>query len=135
MVHRAIAAPFDPTNPEDVHRLAQACEAMSQLLRAYTATLPVRGVDDPHFPQWNGEQHTVEQWLDTLDCIKALQALPEHVAIGYAKLAMPVQNRDAFRLYAPTITWDQFKQVCKQTYKPRHQRLVLRAWVVAFSSV
>ena len=93
MAARAIAVPFDPTNPEDVHRLAQACEAMSQQLRAYTATLPVRGVDDPHFPQWNGEQHTVEQWLDTLDQIVALKAIPEHVAIGYAKLATPVQKQ------------------------------------------
>ena len=90
MADRAIAVPFDPINSDGVHQLAQSCEAMFQLLRAYTATFPVRGVDDPHFLLWNGEHHTVEQWLDTLDGIKALKALPEQVAMGYAKLGMPV---------------------------------------------
>ena len=69
----------------------------------------------------------VEQLLYTLDQIVELKACSEHAAIGYAKLAIPVQNKHEFGLYAHNITWDKFKHVCILKFKPPHQQLVLNA--------
>ena len=84
-------------------------------------------VRDPGFPQWNGKQSTVEQWLKTLDQMVALKDLPDFYAVGYAKLAMPHYCRDVMQQIPVDITWLQFHTLCLEKFQPRYLQFQLHA--------
>ena len=84
-------------------------------------------IADPKFPQWNGNQHTIEQWIRHLHELVVLKDLPDAKAIGYARLAMPHHCRDVLRTLPEDLTWTQFCDLCLEKFQPRHQQFQLHA--------